>query len=67
VHRPAAFIVTLVAQPGVDGIKALRALLKPAKRRFGLIAVDAREIHHDERNQGEISTMDILSDGQTPS
>jgi hypothetical protein len=39
-----AFSVRLIAEPGVDGIRALRALLKVALRRFGLRAVDAREI-----------------------
>jgi hypothetical protein len=37
--------VRLYAEPGVDGIKAFRALLKAALRRYGLRAVDAREIH----------------------
>jgi hypothetical protein len=38
-----AFVVHLRAEPGVDGIRALRALLKMALRRFGLRAVDVRE------------------------
>jgi hypothetical protein len=46
VHRP-AFAVTFVAMPGVDGIKALRSLLKAALRHHGLRAIDAREL--DER------------------
>jgi hypothetical protein len=37
------FIVWLAPQPGVDGIRSLRALLKVAKRRFGLRAIAARE------------------------
>jgi DNA-directed RNA polymerase specialized sigma24 family protein len=45
VQRPAQFTVTLVAEPGVDGIKSFRALLKVALRRFGLRAIDARELH----------------------
>jgi len=45
VHRRAAFSVLFVAIPGVDGIKAIRALLKTALRRFGLRAIDVREIH----------------------
>jgi hypothetical protein len=49
VHRP-AFSVTFAAQPGVDGIKALRAVLKLALRRFGLRAIDVRELH-DEPNK----------------
>jgi hypothetical protein len=43
-HRP-AFSATFVAVPGVDGIKSFRALLKVALRRFGLRAIDARELH----------------------
>jgi len=57
--------VTFVPRHRIDGIKALRAILKLAKRRFGLIAIDARELLHDER-KGEIS-MDIFADDQTPS
>jgi hypothetical protein len=38
------FAVRLYAEPGVDGTRALRALLKVALRRFGLRAIDAREI-----------------------
>ena len=37
------FIITLVPVPGVDGVRSLRALLKNARHRFGLIATDARE------------------------
>ena len=37
------FTVTFSPGPGVDPIRALRLLLKAAKRRFGLVAVDARE------------------------
>jgi hypothetical protein len=44
--RP-AFTVTFVAMPGVDGIKSFRTLLKVALRRFGLRAVDARELHDE--------------------
>jgi hypothetical protein len=48
VHR-SAFTVTLVAEPGVERhIRSFRALLKVALRRFGLRAVDAREIHARE-------------------
>jgi hypothetical protein len=39
----ARFVVTFTAAPGVDGVRALRALLKAAGRRFGLTATDARE------------------------
>jgi hypothetical protein len=37
--------VRLYAEPGSDGIKALRGLLKVALRRYGLRATDVREIH----------------------
>jgi hypothetical protein len=40
-HR---FHVTFVATPGTDGLKAFRALLKSALRRFGLRAIDVREL-----------------------
>jgi hypothetical protein len=38
-----AFTATFVATPGTDGLKAFRALLKSALRRFGLRAIDVRE------------------------
>jgi hypothetical protein len=59
--------VTFVPRHGINGIKALRAVLKSALRAHGLRAIDAREIRHDERNQGEKISMDILSDDQTAS
>lgn len=37
------FTIKFVPEPHVDGIRALRALLKAALRRFGLRAIDARE------------------------
>ena len=37
------FTVTFVPMRGVDGVRALRWLLKRARRQFGLIAVDVRE------------------------
>jgi hypothetical protein len=37
------FVVTFTPMPGVDGVRALRSLVKAAARRYGLIAVDARE------------------------
>jgi hypothetical protein len=64
-HRP-AFTATFVATPGVDGLKAFRALLKLALRRFGLRCVDARELHDEPQPPGRTS-MDIFSDNQTPS
>jgi hypothetical protein len=57
-HRPATFSVTFVAQPGVDGIKAFRALLKSALRRFGLRAVDVRELT-DEPQQIRDQSDDV--------
>ena len=38
------FMIELVARPGVDGIRALRALLKIALRTFQLRCIEAREI-----------------------
>jgi hypothetical protein len=46
------FIITFSPGPGVDGIRALRLLLKSALRRFGLVAVD---IHEDRLSALEIS------------
>jgi hypothetical protein len=37
------YVITFSPGPRVDGIRALRHLLKSAGRRFGLIAVDAYE------------------------
>lgn len=37
------FMVTLRAAPQVDGIRAIRWLLKTALRRFGLRCVDVQE------------------------
>ena len=41
-NRP-RFTITFSPAGGVDPIRALRLLLKIAKRRFGLVAVDAFE------------------------
>jgi hypothetical protein len=46
----ARFVVTFMPVPGVNGVRALRWLLKRAKRQYGLVAVDARE---------EASTPDV--------
>jgi hypothetical protein len=46
------FVVTFSPTPRVDGIRALRLLLKSARRRFGLVAVDAFE---DRSSSLEIS------------
>jgi hypothetical protein len=48
ISKPAAkarpvFVLELHAEPGVDPILALRALLKIALRRFGLRCVSAHE------------------------
>ena len=37
------YVVTFAAARSVDGARALRLLLKSARRRFGLVAIDARE------------------------
>jgi hypothetical protein len=39
----ARFVVTFTSAPGINGVRSLRALLKNARRHFGLIAIDARE------------------------
>jgi len=42
------FIVTLQPNPGIDGLRALRMLLRVGLRRFGLRCIDVREEHpHD--------------------
>jgi hypothetical protein len=41
---PRTFTLTLRVLPGVDGTRALRALLKTALRKFGLRCVSAEEI-----------------------
>jgi hypothetical protein len=37
------FVIRLRPAPGIDGIRALRLLLKRLLRRFGLVCIDARE------------------------
>jgi hypothetical protein len=44
---PPVFVIKLVAAPGVDSIRALRALLKILLRQFGLRCVSAREQRPD--------------------
>jgi hypothetical protein len=39
----ARFTVTFVPMRGTDGVRALRWLLKRARRQYGLVAVDVRE------------------------
>jgi hypothetical protein len=41
---PTTFVVTFRGPAGADGVRALRATLKFALRRFNLRAVDAHEI-----------------------
>jgi len=48
------FVITFTSAPGVDGIRSLRLLLKAARRRFGLIAIDAYE---DRSSPLEISNL----------
>jgi hypothetical protein len=44
-QSPVTFVVTFTTtMAGIDGIRALKAVLKFALRRFGLKCVDAREI-----------------------
>jgi hypothetical protein len=42
------FTIRVRPQPGVDAIRALRALLKVALRRFGLKAIEVRQSDKDE-------------------
>jgi hypothetical protein len=37
------FVITFTPATGTNGVRALKSLLKTAKRRFGLIAIDAYE------------------------
>jgi hypothetical protein len=41
------FVVTFQPASDTSGIHSLRAVLKIARRRFGLIAIDAREVADD--------------------
>jgi len=38
------FVIELVAKPGTDGIRALRALIKVALRSFDMRCIEAREV-----------------------
>jgi hypothetical protein len=49
----ARFVVTFTPAPGVDAVRSLRLMLKSAKRRFGLIAIDAREKEDAPTNVAE--------------
>lgn len=40
---PRVFVLRLTPKRGVDGVRALKALLKLALRRFGLRCLDVRE------------------------
>jgi hypothetical protein len=41
------FVVTFQSTSDASGIHSLRAVLKIARRRFGLVAIDAREVPDD--------------------
>jgi hypothetical protein len=43
--RP-VFVLRLRPEPRIDAIRALRALLKVALRRFGLRVIHAEELNH---------------------
>jgi hypothetical protein len=45
--RP-TFTLELRPEPGVDPVLALRALLKTARRRFGLVCLSARENQEEQ-------------------
>jgi len=61
------FTVTFTPTPGTNGIRALRLLLKSAKRRFGLVAIDAREepARTDISNQTAGAFADLRRDVTT--
>jgi len=46
--RP-TFVLEFRAEPGIDAIKSLRALLKFAGRRLGLRAIDVRELEEEQQ------------------
>jgi hypothetical protein len=46
-ERP-TFVLEFRAEPGIDAIKSLRALLKFAGRRLGLRAIDVRELEEEQ-------------------
>jgi hypothetical protein len=52
-ERP-IYVLTVRAEPGVDGIRALRAWLKRGLRDFGLVCLDV----HEERRRSEM-TIDL--------
>jgi hypothetical protein len=49
--RPTTFVITVRAQPRVDPIRALRALLKIALRRLGLKCISATAQEGTEGDQ----------------
>lgn len=46
-------MITLVLMRGTDGVRALRWLLKRARRQFGLIAVDVRAEEEDDHAESQ--------------
>jgi hypothetical protein len=46
-QQPRAFLLRLEPKRGVDPIRALRALLKLALRKFGLRCIAAEEVRND--------------------
>jgi hypothetical protein len=53
-NRP-VYVIGLRPEPEVDGIRALRALLKIALRRFGLRATAIKEIPSQTESQPDAS------------
>jgi hypothetical protein len=47
-ERP-TFVLELCPEPGVDPVRALRAVLKVALRRYGLRCVSARENTEEQK------------------
>ena len=56
------FVLRLRARPGTDGIRGLKAILKIALRRYGLRALDVREVGNGEAMHRE----EVASHQTTP-
>jgi hypothetical protein len=63
-RSPTTFVVTLKPTiAGIDGIRALRAVLKFALRRFGLRCTSAREVCDAASPDEPVRTPAVLTDG----
>ena len=50
--RPPTFVLTLVAKPGTDSIRSLRAALKLLLRKYRLRCTSIEEIKPPEQSKG---------------